>query len=350
MHVPAGARPLQEVGEFGLISAISNLMAASRVRSSGVVLGAGDDAAIWQPRPGRAVVISTDMLVEGIHFRHDWSDAKQIGHRALAVNLSDLAAMGARPRVAVVALGLRGDETDRWVYECYRGMLALAERCHVRLVGGDIVFAPGGTTISVTVHGEVRSADAVLRRDAAQPGDILAVTGPLGRAAGGVRLLVEGRTNVDGAPAMLAAHRMPKPRLLHGLLLARAGVRCAMDLSDGLLGDLAKLCEASKVSAQIEFDKLPIPHALRWNFPDWQELALRGGEDFELLFSAPPEVFERVTVLFRRFRLPAPYQIGTLSEPKAGKAPTITMRWTDLRREEITPGGFDHFAAPTAAG
>jgi thiamine-monophosphate kinase len=347
VQVASGGKPVSAVGEFPLIDGISNLLASSRVRSSGLVLGSGDDTAIWQPRPGRAVTITTDTLVDGVHFRRDWSDAQQIGHRALAVNLSDLAAMGSRPRTAVVSLGLRGDELDRWVYDFYRGMLALAHRWHVRIAGGDIVHSPDALTIGVTAHGELGSADVALRRDAAQPGDVVAVTGPLGLAAAGVRLLTEGMTRIDGAPAMLAAHRMPQPRVLHGVLLARAGVRCAMDLSDGLFGDLPKILTLSNVSARVEMDLLPIPSSLRWSFPDWLDLGTRGGEDFELLFTAPPGVFERAAILFRRCRLRPPIRIGALTSPSKD-GPKLTLRETSTKRREIEPGAFDHFAMPSA--
>jgi thiamine-monophosphate kinase len=188
-----------------------------------------------------------------------------------------------------------------------------------------------------------------MRRDQAQPGDIVAVTGPLGLAAAGVRLLTDGRDKVEGAPVMIAAHRLPQPRILHGILLARAGVRCAMDLSDGLFGDLPKIVEASEVTARIDMDKLPIPSALRWTFPDWFELATRGGEDFELLFTAPPEVFERVTTLFRRCRLRPPIPIGTIATP-GRKGPEIVMRDMASRRQIIEPGAFDHFAVRPKAG
>ena len=343
MQTTAGSKLIGEVGEFGLIAGLSNILDSSRVRSTGMVLGAGDDSALWQPRPGRQVAITVDTLVEGIHFRHDWIDAESLGHRALAVNLSDLAAMGARPRVAVVSLGLRGTESDRWVYDLYRGLVALGQRCHTRIIGGDIVSSPAAATISVTAHGEVRPGRA-LRRDQAQPLDIVAVTGPLGLAAAGVRILTAGTLRVDGAPAMLRAHRTPQPRVLHGLLLAAAGVRAAMDLSDGLLGDLPKLCAASNVSVLLDEDSLPTPRSVRWGFDDWQELALRGGEDFELLFSADPETFERVQLLFRRFKLAPPIAIGKLSRPK-DDGPKVTMRRTDQRRVELQPGAYDHFKA-----
>ncbi|RIK44801.1 MAG: thiamine-phosphate kinase [Chloroflexi bacterium] len=344
MQVAAGARPISEVGEFGLIAAVSNLLAASRVRSAGMLLGPGDDAALWQPRAGRVVCVSTDMLVEGVHFRNDWSDATAIGHRALAVNLSDMAAMGARPRTAIVALALRGTETERWVYDFYRGALALAHKWHVRIIGGDMSLSPTAAVASVTVNGELRNSEAVLRRDFARPGDVIAVTGPLGLAAAGVRALQLGRTRIDGAPAMLAAHRMPQPRILQGMLLVRAGVRCGMDISDGLFGDLPKILEASGVSAEVRADRLPIPLAIRWNFPDWFDLATRGGEDFELLFTAPRDVVEHAAGLFRRLRLPAPVVIGSIMARK-GDESQLTLRRFDLTRQDVPFGAYDHFSA-----
>lgn len=347
MQVAAKSQTIQSVGEFALIKGISHVVKSSRVRSSGLELGPGDDAAIWRPRPGKQVVISTDMLIEGRHFRHDWSNAQSVGHRALAVNVSDMAAMGARPRVAVVSLGLRAKSRDRWVYDFFRGATDLGNDCHFKIAGGDIVRSPDKTVISVTVHGELPAGSHGLRRDRARPGDVVAVTGPLGLAAGGVRILTDDTLQMDGAPVMLAAHRRPAPKVLQGMLLLRAGVEAAMDLSDGLFGDLPKMCQASGVTATIRHDQIPIPHTVRWNFPDWFELATRGGEDFELVFTCSPDTFERVATLFRRWGLATPIRIGTLAIAKAD-GPAIRLKGIDLRTVDVEPGAFDHFGA--AAG
>jgi thiamine-monophosphate kinase len=344
MQVGAGSQSIQNVGEFALIKGIRNVARSSRVRSTGLQLGPGDDAAIWRPRPGRQVVISTDMLIEGNHFRHDWSNAESIGHRALAVNVSDLAAMGARPRVAVVSLGLRATSHDKWVYDFYRGAVNLGNQCHFTIAGGDVVKSPDKTVISVTVHGELPARSQGLRRDRARPGDVVAVTGPLGLAACGVRILAENTLQRDGAPVMLEAHRRPVPKVLQGMLLLRAGVEAAMDLSDGLFGDLPKICEASGVTATIRYDQIPVPHTVRWNFSDWFDLATRGGEDFELVFTCPPDKLERVTRLFKRWGLAAPIQIGTLAAAKPD-GPAIRLKGLDLRTVDLEPGAFDHFGA-----
>ncbi len=148
-------KQISEVGEFGLITGISNLIRASKGNKSRVELGPGDDAALFKPRPGHTATITTDTLIEGVHFRHDWSNGESVGIKAMAVNASDIASMGGRPRVAVISLGLKGNETDRWVYEFYRGALRVAEKHQFAVVGGDIVSSPTATVVSVTIYGEI---------------------------------------------------------------------------------------------------------------------------------------------------------------------------------------------------
>jgi thiamine-monophosphate kinase len=336
-------KQISEVGEFGLIRGISNLIKASKSGKSAVELGPGDDAALFRPRPGHTATITTDTLIEGVHFRHDWSNAESVGIKAVAVNVSDIASMGGRARVAVISLGLKGSETDRWVYEFYRGALRVAEKQRFAIVGGDIVSSPTATVVSVTLYGEISPRKPPLLRAGARPGDVIALTGNIGLSAAGARILADDSLKLEGSPRMLDAHRRPEARVLQGLLLRWAGVRCAMDLSDGLLGDLPKLCEASGVQALLFEDQLPIPNAVRWGFSDWFELAMRGGEDFELLFTCPPENLILAELLFRRWGCPPPIQIGEIQAVNEKHA-QIRMRRTDRRLTDLESGAWDHFS------
>ncbi len=341
MRVPSGSRPVREVGEFPLIDLLAGTIDTSRAR--GLVLGIGDDAAVWRPTPGRETVATTDTLVEGVHFRLDWTDWQTLGHKALAVNLSDLAAMGAVPRLALVSLGLRGEERDRDLIDLYRGMNALAGRCGATVVGGDVVSSPQAVTITVTAIGESQAGGKpLLTRSAAHPGDRLGLTGPIGLAAAGLRVMQQGLMSLDGRPAMLRALNRPEPRVAAGRVLAWAGVRAAMDLSDGLLGDLPKMCALSGVSAIVDLVRLPIPHAVQWAFDDWLDVALRGGEDYELLFAAPPEAVQRVERAFRRLRLRGPLWIGEVV-PAGDESPVVKLRDAAGRVTVAEPGAFSHF-------
>lgn len=342
MRIPSGGRPVKDVGEFQLIDSLAEAVAGPG--QDRLKLGIGDDTAVWTPRLGRDLVATTDMLVENVHFRLDWTDWRSLGHKALAVNLSDVAAMGAVPRVALVSLGLRGSERDREIIELYQGMQGLAHQCGVSIAGGDI-SSTTVLTIAVTVIGEGPSGGRpVMTRSAARPGDLLAVTGPVGLAAAGLRVVEQGLNVLDGSPAMREALMQPFPRIAQGRIMARAGVRTAMDLSDGLLGDLPKICRMSGVSAVINLPLLPVPAAVKWAFTDWTDLALRGGEDYELLFSCPPVVFKRVRYHFRRFRLREPIRIGEITEP-GERGPVVRLRDAAGRLRDIEPGGFSHFGA-----
>jgi thiamine-monophosphate kinase len=341
MRVPTGGRRVRDVGELRLIEIMHAVVAGSEPKRLNV--GIGDDAAVWRPLPGRHIVLSTDSMVEDQHFRLEWTDWRSLGHKALAVNLSDIAAMGARPRLALVSLGLTGSERDREVADLYRGMVTLGNEFGVGIAGGDVTVSEESVMISVTVVGEaLGGASSVMRRSNARPGDIIAVTGPIGLAAAGLRALEQDLKTLDGGPAMQDAFLKPRPRVREGRILVRSGVRTAIDLSDGLLGDLPKVCQASDVSADIDELKLPIPLSVRWAFDDWLDLALRGGEDYELLFTAEPKTFARVQRNFRRARLRPPLAIGRIVE-KRGEESQVRLRGTDGRLEELEPGAFAHF-------
>jgi thiamine-monophosphate kinase len=295
-----------EIGEFGLIDRLGRVLMGAghdtlRPEATGEI-GIGDDAALWQPTPGLREVLTTDALIEDVHFRHRTTSWRDLGWKALAQNVSDIAAMGATPTRAFVTLGLRPDTRIADVEELYRGMAGLAlsvselGRAFV-IAGGDTVSSPF-TMLSITVVGEL--AGEGLRRAAGRPGDLLAVTGSLGGSAAGLTLLEQGDAGLQhpDVASLVALHRRPQPRIVEGQTVAEAGVRCGMDLSDGLLGDAGKLAYASGLSATLEMERLPLPRALVRQFGDEQArmMALAGGEDFELLVAAPATVMERASI------------------------------------------------------
>ncbi|MGI8484251.1 MAG: thiamine-phosphate kinase [Thermomicrobiales bacterium] len=337
------AMTVAEVGEFGLIDALGAALPATVRQNAIVEMGIGDDAAIWTPQPGTVSVVTTDTLVEDIHFRLDWTDWESLGFKMLAVNLSDLAAMGAAPRLVTVSLGLRGTERVDDLRTMYAGMGHLAEAHGVIVAGGDIVRSAERLILSVTAIGEV-PAGKVLRRNGAEAGDLIAVSGTLGASAAGMEILSHPEKYRDLATTglLIAAHLRPNPRLALGQLLADAGATSAMDLSDGLLGDLPRILKASGAGARIDSRMLPVAPALRALFPErnrWRDMALRGGEDHELLFTIPPDRFDEL-----RERSGAIGATVTTIGEITGDASAITLIELDGTSSPVVAGAFDHFA------
>ena len=302
-------------------------------------IGIGDDAALWLPEPGNTVVITTDALVEHVHFRLDWTGWTDLGHKMLAVNLSDIAAMGAAPKVATIVLGLTGHERVADLEAMYVGLGALAAAHGVTIAGGDIVRVPHDVTLGVTLLGEVEASRA-LRRDGARPGDLIVVSGTIGASAAGLALLERGIDETATGPLLIAAHLRPNPRIALGKILHECGVTSAMDLSDGLMGDLPKILEASSVAGEIDVARLPVLPAVRALFPrDFQRLALRGGEDYELLMTIPEDRFDDL-------REKAGTVGATITAvgrilPGTGNSRLHVMK--DGASYTIADGAFDHF-------
>lgn len=328
------------IGEFALIDRLQAALATGR---SGAVIGIGDDAAVWHPGAGRASVITTDALVERVHFRRDWTDWRSLGHKALAVNLSDIAAMGARPVLATVTLGLKGEEYVDDLVAMYEGMGELARLHQTEVAGGDIVRSPDTLFISVSVIGEAEGG-RVLTRSGAQIGDVILVSGTIGASAAGLALLEGGedRRAMSTAPLLIAAHLRPNPRIALGQVLSGAGVTAAMDLSDGLLGDLPKILAASGVGAELWTARLPILPAIHALFPDRAAgFALRGGEDYELLMTVAEGDVERLGSAAGDVGATLT-RIGTVTE-REGSESNIELVHGDGRRESVGAGAFDHF-------
>lgn len=300
------------------------------------VLGVGDDAAIVRARPGFELVITTDMLVAGRHF-HQGADAERLGHKALAVNLSDIAAMGATPRWATLALALPLADA-RWLMAFSRGFMRLARRYGVDLVGGDTTRGP--LNICVQVVGEVPRGRA-LRRDGARVGDDVWVSGTLGDAA---LALAAGRLGLASRDRRALRLKLDAPTPRVGLGIALRGLaRSAIDVSDGLIADLGHICERSSVAAVVDFARIPASATLKRHLhrPGAQRALLAGGDDYELMFTAGPAKREVIARVSRRLGLRLT-RIGRMTRRGRG-APWVTVLDAAGRPITVTRGGYEHF-------
>lgn len=342
---------IRDLGEFGLIERLQAVIAARCSSGSSLELGIGDDAAVWQPLDNARQVATADALVEGVHFSLGTTSWRDLGWKALAVNVSDIAAMGARPRYALVTLGLPGDTLLASVLMLYGGMLDLAEQHDLRVVGGDVVSAPL-LLLSITAVGE--SSFQLLRRDAGCPGDVLAVTGSLGASTGGLRLLdasqvSDGQSGAAPSPAaqgarerLLKAHLQPQPRVAEGQALVKAGLRCALDVSDGLLGDATRLCERSNVGAVIDTTLVPVDPDLRYEFGSKAlEMAIAGGEDYELLCAGPPAALGRAQSALAALGTPLTVIGRLVDRPESG--PLVQLEDDTGHAVRTSHTSWDHF-------
>jgi thiamine-monophosphate kinase len=308
-------------------------------RAHGAVLGVGDDAAIVRPRNGAELVVTTDLLVSGRHFRPD-ADPAQLGHKALAVNLSDIAAMGAAPRWATLALAVPKAD-PRWLALFSRGFMRLARRHGVDLVGGDTTRGP--LAVCVQVIGEVPAGKA-LRRDGARSGDDVWVSGRLGDA-GLVLAATAGQVPLSRREQARLAPRLhvPTPRIELGIAL-RGIAHSAIDISDGLLADLGHICERSRLAAVVEMKRIPRSATLHRHLSRAaaRTALLAGGDDYELCFTAGRRQRERIVRLARRLRV-ALTRIGTMA-PRRRRRAAVTVLGNEGRALTLTRRGFDHFA------
>jgi thiamine-monophosphate kinase len=325
------------IGERGLIAEIRARVPAD---PSWLLVGIGDDAAVVQPERGALEILTTDALIEGIHFDRRFSTARDIGWKALAVNLSDVAAMGGTPRLALLSLGLPADSAPDEVHALVDGFLALAAEARVTLAGGNITRSPGPLTVDVTVSGFAR-ARHVLTRDRGRAGEDLYVTGALGAAAAGLGWSKESKDGIEGIDACVRRHCAPEPRVRIGALLGRNRAASAcMDLSDGLADGVRQIAAASGTGARIDAAALPIPAAAREWFAraglDPIVAAAAGGDDYELLFAVPRRARGRLATVIRQARGVPITRIGQLThEPE-----TVLVR--DGVPEPLPPG-FVHF-------
>jgi len=325
---------LQDLGEFELIDRIRRRV----TNGAGVHRGIGDDAAVLSLPDGHHLLTSTDLLIEDVHFRHDWTDCEALGHKAVAVNLSDIAAMGGSPRYLYLGLACPGETELDDINAFLKGALDEAEHYNVVLVGGDTCRSPGPWMISVTVEGSAPAQQAI-GRDGARPGDLIMVSGTLGDSALALHLLNAGK---EPEEALLTRHHRPTAQVELGRLLGEYRLANAMiDISDGLAGDLEHILQASQVDGLIEEDKLPLSPAFRRHADretELRELALFGGEDYELLFTVAPEKASEVVALGVELEL-STTSIGVIH--KGSGALSLQDKTGAVR--PILVRGYDHF-------
>ena len=279
---------LKELGEFGLIDRIK-----SGIHIPDGITGIGDDCAVIPCHNGKDLLVSTDMLIEGTHFLMDDITPYRLGWKSAAANLSDIAAMGGRPAATFLSFALPDSLDSDWTDEFFKGYNDISRRYHCPLLGGDTCVSRDKLSISVTILGECPTGTALLR-SGAQDGDKICVTGYLGDAGGGLKVILDGAHRNSDAQALIAMHYMPIPRVEEGLKLGITdGIHAMMDISDGIGSDLRHILKASRKGAEVNVASLPLSDELlrtcRRNGWDPVELAVSGGEDYELLFTAAPD-------------------------------------------------------------
>lgn len=331
---------VSELGEFGLIKRLSQISDSSKGWKGRwgqhIVIGIGDDTAVW--RSQGLELATTDTLVQGVHFTLDTTTWRELGWKSLAVNLSDIAAMGGIPAYALVSLALPGDTEVEDVIQLYKGIGEVADRFETVIAGGNISYAPLAV-ITIALVG-VASNNHILTRSAAVPGDLIAVTGYLGSSAAGHYMLSNHlRFDAKTTNFLRNAHLEPFPRVFEGQSLARHGVRAGIDISDGLVADLTHICEMSRVGACIEIEQVPIHPLVKSTFPErCLTFALSGGEDYELLFTA-----NRKTIEGLKEEISCPLTIlGEVTTDKVGQVTVLDAKGSPL---SIDKKGWDHFVA-----
>lgn len=333
--MPTPRRP----SEFDLIAGFARLVERAGVRPRGLVVGVGDDAAVLRG-DAEDLVVTQDALVEGRHFERRWFDPVALGWRAAAVNLSDVAAMGAQPRFVLVSLFVPSDEDPAWVRGVERGIVAHAARHGAAVVGGNVAGTDGPFVVDVTVLGACARGRAWRRR--ARAGDAIVVAGRLGDAALGLERL---RADPFDRDTVVRAWRKPEPRLdVAAALAGVAAVHGAIDVSDGFAADLVALCRAAGVGCDVDAGALPVSRALRVHCAardrDVLQYALGGGEDYALVLAVAPRRARAVLATVEALGVPAAI-VGRFT----ARAGVHRLRRADGRLEKLEPAGWDHLRA-----
>jgi thiamine-monophosphate kinase len=328
---------LKEIGEFGFINRIKG---GCFIREQNVIKAIGDDCCVYRTSGNLVSLFTTDMLVENIHFLRGPMPPFKLGRKSLAVNISDIAAMGGIPREAVISIAIPSDLEVEYLDAVYEGIKSMAREFDVNLLGGDTTSSPSDLVINIALVGEI-AEDEVLYRSGAKPGDVVFLTGPVGSSAAGLDILLSKR-EVDCWGELLEAHFDPQPHVKAGRIIA--GLKCAnsmIDVSDGVASDLGHICEESGVGAIIEEDRMPVTGLFRKYVSEFslnfEHLSLHVGEDYVLLGTAP----EESTAAIERALKSAGCDYFAIGKMVDGGGIRMKGRSGDIR--EISASGYDHF-------
>jgi thiamine-monophosphate kinase len=331
---------LRDIGEFGFIKRISR---GCLIRPKNIIKAIGDDAAAFIPTPHEVMLVTTDLLVERVHFIRNTTSGFNLGYKALSVNLSDIAAMGGIGREVFISIGVPENCSVAFLEDLYSGMKRLATEFGLNLLGGDTTHSKTDLIINILVLGSAFEKE-ILYRNTAQPDDIICSTGSLGDSRAGLHLITNNmESDAKEFKALCDAHLIPKPYLREGRFLARlGGVHAMIDVSDGLSSDIAHIVEQSNVGVRLYSEKIPISKNLkkfcdRFNFNP-VEYALAGGEDYTLLCTISPDKIDHIAANYlKRFRNPL-YQIGEITDSKKMEL----ILWNG-QIKTFAPSGWDHF-------
>lgn len=327
---------IENIGEFGLINMVKNSIT---IRNSKLLIGIGDDCAVYQPSEGWVQLATTDMLVEGIHFKREWTTANELGYKAAAVNISDIAAMGGLPKYILVSLALPQGLAADFVMQFYSGLEEICSAFNISIIGGDTVKSMCGIIINITLIGEVEEG-LYVPRSGARIGDIIAVTNCLGESAAGLDILRSGLQHEQVFKKLIKSHNCPVPQVELGRILMRYNASSMNDISDGLASELNEIASASKVGMLIYEDRLPVSKDLTIAADRFDkkatDYALYGGEDYQLVFTMAAEDLLRVINEHSELSLTP---IGEVKDNQFG------VRIVDINgnESELAMRGYNHF-------
>ena len=337
---------LSDIGEFGLIDRIHELLRQKGIQTPGLTLGIGDDTASFLPQAGYEVLVTCDCMVEGRHYLPQHTTTFELGRRAMVLNISDIGAVGGEPLYALVSLGLRANTPVSDVEAMYLGFVTELNPFGASIIGGNLTKSGDSPFIDITLIGKVERGKTV-RRSTAKVGDAILVTGYPGQAAAGLQLLVQTQHNEDLLDhPLVRAYNTPSHRAWEGKAIAQSGFATAMiDTSDGFLGDLGHICEKSGVGAQLIRDKLPVSDDLRRTAlklgQDPYDFVLKDSDDYELIITCSPDHVDQIRTAVTASSDVAVSEVGWITDTSRG----IKLELPDGTQSEVTPTGWDHFVA-----